>query len=292
MNEKENPMNRPCGDTHGGLVLTWLGNAGFSMVCEGRRLLIDPVIELKDEADPTISEGGHELIHPLPLRACDVDHCDLCLVTHHHMDHLAPKTIGALRDRTDLFVGPATARARFEELGVDSARLRTLAPGETLVHASFSIEAVRAAHGGSHGALHLKAFSHPEEVLGVGYVITVAGHSVYHPGDTVLLEEHFPRGAPPNEMPPTTFERLETLLLPIVEHTRTLRRLPELLAPKYVVPMHYDTYKPTARTRFWTYGDPREVRDASPIPERFVLLEQGQAFRPGSASSDAERGPN
>ncbi len=59
-----------------------------------------------------------------------------------------------------------------------------------------------------------------------------------------------------------------------------LTKLAGILAPKHIIAIHYDTYEVTEDNCFWTYGDPEETRSRTEHPERLVVLEQGETFRP------------
>lgn len=251
-------LNRPIE----GLTLWWLGNAGFAIKYDGILMFIDPVIEVKSEYDQTVSEIDLELQHELPLRATEVERSDIVLLTHHHGDHSAPKTLLMLKRTDALFICPEICLPVLDSIGVDRARVRTVNYGQSIAYKEVSIKPVRAIHGGHHGAVSLNL------ELGVGYVVRVGAHSIFHPGDTVLLEEHY------------KLDDVEILLLPICHHSRTLTVLAEILSPKYIIAMHYNTYKVTEDNCFWTYGDPEEIRSKIKYPERLVVLKQGETFRP------------
>jgi len=68
--------------------------------------------------------------------------------------------------------------------------------------------------------------------------------------------------------------------LPICHHSRTLIDLAEILAPKYIIPMHYGTYEENNKNYFWTHGDPEEAISRMKHPERLVVLEQGEILHP------------
>ena len=245
-----------------GLSLWWLGNAGFAIRYDEILMFIDPAIELKSEEDRTLSEIGLRLLDELPLRATEVESVDIVMLTHQHGDHAAPKTLAVLKDKNPLIICPSICLPVLEKIGVPRERVREVVYGEKIQYKGVSIEPVRALHGRRHGAVS------PKVELGAGYVIRVGGHSIFHPGDTVLMEGHY------------ELKDIEILLLPICGHSRTLIALPEILAPKYIIPMHYGTYEVTEDNRFWTYGDPEEIKSKIKYPERLVVLRQGEIFRP------------
>jgi L-ascorbate 6-phosphate lactonase len=246
------------------LTLWWLGNGSFAVRYRDALILIDPVCVPLDEADPLQAEVGGRLLRPFPILASDVRQLDAILITHDHGDHAGPKTLAELQRLEPLFVGPESLPGLLHtryRLGIDSSRLRVVIPGDRVRVGGISIECVRAMHGGLHGGVPW-----PVE-LGSGYLLRAGGCSVFHPGDSVLLEDHYRLG------------KVDVLLLPICTHSHTLRALPDLLSPTIVIPMHYGTFETTDANRHWTLGDPEDVRAVMAHPDRLVVLEQGEAFR-------------
>ena len=90
--------------------------------------------------------------------------------------------------------------------------------------------------------------------------------TIFHPGDSVLLQEHLEM-SPPN-----------VFLVSITEHNMWVRNA-ALLAnqwkPQYVVPMHYDTYD---EELFWTVADPAIVAThlQDDVRQHYVILPQGE----------------
>ncbi len=246
-----------------GTALWWLGNAGWAIVSDGVTVLIDPVIE-PDPDDPSRSEIGLPLVHQLPLRAGELrdGDVDLCLVTHEHGDHLAPRTMPVLVQRTRCrFVTPLSCMQEMERLGVPKARIIEARHGLPIRCKHLTIEPVKALHGHISGSVYAGA-----NFQDCGYLIGDGRRTIFHPGDSVLLQEHL-------EMhPPDVF------LVSISEHNMGVRNsalLGNLWKPQYIVPMHYDTY---AEALFWTKGDPEAVRAEldEGVREHFVVLKQGQ----------------
>jgi len=149
-----------------------------------------------------------------------------------------------------------------DEVEVDRSKVIKEKASQPVTYEGVTIEPTLVLHGGRHGLVDHN-LQH-----GAGYIVRAGGHSIYHPGDTVLLEEHY------------ELKNIEILLLPICHHSRTLIDLAEILSPKYIIPMHYGTYEVNSRNRYWTYGDPEEVIGKMRHSERLLILEQGEVFRP------------
>ncbi|MFH1084307.1 MAG: MBL fold metallo-hydrolase [Chloroflexota bacterium] len=252
-----------------GTALWWLGNAGWAIKSDDVLLLVDPVIARHPSGDSSLAEIGLPLVHALPLRADELgpDDPDLVLVTHAHGDHLAPRTIPILSERTRCrFVVPTSCAARMRDLGIPDERTIPARHGQPISHKRLTITPMKALHGHTHGAVYAGA-----NFGDCGYLIHDGRWTILHPGDSVLLQEHL------DMAPPDVF------LASITEHNlwqRNTALLANLWSPRYIVPMHYDTY---AKEIFWTVGDPSAVRallDESVRPH-YVVLPQGRGLRLG-----------
>ena len=109
----------------------------------------------------------------------DLEKADLILVTHHHKDHCKRVTLDRLKRKDTLVVAPGRCA---KELSND---FKTVKPGEKFNFNTAAIEVVQAYNteqGNSTKKQHKKGD-------GVGYLITIAGKSIYHAGDTDFIPE-------------------------------------------------------------------------------------------------------
>ncbi len=198
----------------------WLGHASFRIELGGMVIYIDP----------------WNLKHPVPA--------DLVLVTHDHHDHLSPADIRAITkpDTAILYAGKGSPELK--------GHLQAVEPGEKLIVGAAVVESVPAYN------LH-KAF-HPRASNYVGYVLTLAGVSIYHAGDTDLIPE-------------MASIRCDAALLPIggkytMDAAEAARAL-GVIKPKYGIPMHYGAI----------VGNPKDARrfqELAPKTVEVVLLQQ------------------
>ena len=220
----------------------WLGNAGFAINAAGHLLLIDPVIELASDTDTVTSEIGLPLLVPLPIRARNIDRADLVLITHDDGDHLGPKSVPELINRTHaLFVGTARTARKLRELGLPNDRMRVAHYGQPAHIGRVTVTPTPARHQESEG--------HTKRGDCCGFLIEAAGVTFWHPNDTDLLEEHL------------RVAGVDVLLLPIAPHvlgTEGGIRLAESTGAPYVIPCHYGTYDSDV---FWCTGDPAAVKE-------------------------------
>ncbi len=236
----------------------WLGNAGFAINAAGRLILIDPVIELASDTDSVTSEIGLPLLVPLPIRARNIDRADVVLITHDDGDHLAPRTVPELIERTHaLFVGTARTARKLRELGLPNDRMRVAHYGQALRIGDITVTPTVARHQESEG--------HTKRGDCCGFLIQAAGVTFWHPNDTDLLEEHL------------QVQDVDVLLLPIAPHvlgTEGAITLAESTGAPHLIPCHYGTYDSDV---FWCTGDPAAVgAGVSDAARRYHQLAVGE----------------
>jgi L-ascorbate metabolism protein UlaG (beta-lactamase superfamily) len=158
----------------GALHLWWLGQSGYLVQWEGRRLLLDPYLsdsltrKYADTDTPHV-RMTRRVIAPERLPAIDV-----VTSTHNHTDHLDAETLAPVIDRGAAFVCPA-ANAAFVQERLGRPPAFALEFGERASVAGFELEAVPAAH--------------PDPGPGyAGYLVRVGGFTIYHSGDSLVFE--------------------------------------------------------------------------------------------------------
>jgi L-ascorbate metabolism protein UlaG (beta-lactamase superfamily) len=195
--------------------LTWHGHSCFTLVTdEGARVMIDPWLDENPKAD---------------IRADDVEALDYILVSHGHFDHFADCL--PLAKRTG-----ATVVSTFEIVSFLATQGHEKGHGMNI--------------GGGHqfdfGRVKLTPALHSGSVAGddegafttacSGFLITLnSGTRLYHAGDTALIMDlQLLRG------------QVDVAILPIGDNFTMgpddAVRAVEMIAPKTVIPMHYDTF--------------------------------------------------
>jgi L-ascorbate metabolism protein UlaG (beta-lactamase superfamily) len=135
----------------------WLGHASFQITGENKVIYIDLSSETK-------ASGG----------------ADLILVTHSHPDHFDPPKIKKVSKSGTIVIAPKDCAAKLQ------GRSEIVKPGANLHHENIQVKAVE--------AYNYKRFRSPgvpfhPKGLGVGYLVTIRGKTIYHAGDTDFIPE-------------------------------------------------------------------------------------------------------
>lgn len=201
-------------------ALWFLGQAGYVIRSAGVTVAMDPY--LSDSAAVGAPEFTRRF--PPPLRPEDL-RVDLYLVTHDHLDHLDPETIGRYAHRQSTqFIAPRLAARKLHALGVPEGNIGRLDVGEDGTWSEVTIRGVFALP------------TSPDVLDTTGYLLRFAnGRTVYHTSDTAftpLLMQAAPRG-------------VDVMFVPINGKWGNLNveqavELTEVVGPRYVLPNHYD----------------------------------------------------
>ena len=241
-----------------GIGVCWLGNAGWLIRGDGRLLGVDLDLERATRISPSPVSSA-ELAPVL----------DAAFVTHVHGDHFGEHTGRTLAQQsTCTYVVPANCVEKARQLGIPDGRTVVARPRQPLEVAGVRVEPQRALHGHTNFSVYRGA-----NLDDCGYLVSLAGRRIFHPGDSVLLQDHL-----------EDLGEIDVLFVSPTLHNMHIadcRTLIETLRPQYVFPQHFGTYQPTERNSYWTVGYPDELRAAlSPeMQPRFHNLEQGQVFR-------------
>jgi L-ascorbate metabolism protein UlaG (beta-lactamase superfamily) len=195
-----------------GTRLYWLGQAGFVIETGGRRIVIDPYLSNTLEAKYAQTPFTHKRMMPAPVSPDELGDVDLVLCTHHHTDHMDPRTLAPLARRLPnlRFVVPAASAALAREraevgdnrlIPVDAGAKIEPLPGVELRALQAAHETIEPDEGGRCRFL--------------GFSVASGRTSVFHSGDCVPYEgqvEEVARAAP------------DLALLPVNGRSDLLRR--------------------------------------------------------------------
>jgi L-ascorbate 6-phosphate lactonase len=245
-----------------GTAVWWTGNAGWVIKSGGLTVGMDLDLSTANKVQPppvTAEELAGEL--------------DVAFVSHHHGDHCNVATIRALaRGTRTTLVLPKTCLRRVESLGIAKERIVVPEPLKPFEVKGVKVEPVHAIHGNQEFTVLTREKDFVEEIASkCGYVITLGGKRFFHPGDSLLTEEHL------------ALRDIDVLFVSPTVHNMHVDRssiLINKLQPKYIFPQHFGTFVETDQNRFWTRGYPEELKErlSAELQTRYHQLKQGQRF--------------
>lgn len=240
-----------------GVALCWLGND--SWLLRGQDRLIGFDLDLQD---------SDFRLHKPPVSAEELaPWLDLVFITHEHGDHFREATASVLVKQSKcIFVVPASCLKKARALGIPEDRLVIARPKQPFDLLGLHVEPVHAFHGHRGQTVHRSA-----NMDDCGYLVTIAGRTVFEPGDSVLTQDHL------------ALKGVDILFVSPTSHNMDVEpaaRLVSALAPGWIFPQHFSTYKTTPENDFWTVGRPDELRQALPreFQARYHRLAQGDVF--------------
>jgi L-ascorbate metabolism protein UlaG (beta-lactamase superfamily) len=247
---------------HEGIAVWWMGNAGW--LIKSDRLLIGIDLDLESE----------EKVQPPPLSAGQLAaELDVAFVTHHHGDHCNAPTLEALaRQARSTFVLPRKCVKEIAGLRIPGERIIVPEPGRPFDIKGIRVEPVHAVHGNQEFTVLTREPDFVESIASnCGYVLTIGGKRFFHPGDSVLTEEH------------VGLKNIDVLFVsPTVHNMHTDRSmiLINRLEPAFIFPQHFGTYRETDENLFWTRGYPDELKQrlSQELQRRYHKLKQGEMF--------------
>ncbi len=211
--------------------ILWLGQAGFRIKSPGGKIIV---------IDPWITGGPKTpAIYKNDLAA--LGHVDLLLVTHAHVDHIGDAPDLAKMHKTQLY-GPADMITPLITLGVMPAELthRFNKSGRITPLPGIKVTAVKAEHSSllvwKNPATNKLESHHAGEAM--GYIIQLEnGFKIWHMGDTGIfgdmkfISEYY---------------KPDLVMVPIggnftMAPDDAAHALREMINPKMVIPMHYNS---------------------------------------------------
>lgn len=165
--------------------LYWLGQAGFVIEAEGKRLVIDPYLSDSLAEKYRGKLYPHQRLMAAPVSPLELGRVDLVLSTHQHTDHMDPDTLRPLMAQQPglKLVAPRAAREEAtRRAGVGPERLHLIEAGERIEPLpGIFVTATRAAHE----TLERDAAGNYKFL---GYVIEIGNWRIWHSGDTIPYE--------------------------------------------------------------------------------------------------------
>ncbi|MEO5509161.1 MAG: metal-dependent hydrolase [Longimicrobiales bacterium] len=223
--------------------LTWHGHSTFSLVTDnGKRALFDPFLNGNPKSD---------------IRAEDITDLDYIFCSHGHGDHFAD-AISIAKRTGAMFVSAFELAGYVGSHGAKHTHGMSIGGGYTFDGLGY-VKLTAALHGHAIEGSEGKATTHP-----CGFLLDMNGKRLYHAGDTALMMDmQLLKG------------RVDVALLPIGDNftmgPEDAARAVEFIEPKFVIPMHYNTWDVIAQ-------DPQEFARRVGSTTTTIILEPGQSF--------------
>jgi L-ascorbate metabolism protein UlaG (beta-lactamase superfamily) len=268
-------LDKLCAAEDSAVSFCWMGNAGWLISHDNHLIAID------------LDFMSERLWHPAIDAAELAERLEYTLVTHSHGDHFNAPTIKMLIDNgPSRVILPKSCLAEAEQAGISESRIIFAIPGRTFEPAPWlSIEPTHALHGHIRCSIYMDA-----NFDDCGYIINMGGKRFFHPGDSVLLHEHF------------GIASIDVLFVSPTEHNTHVdgsRTLIEAIDPDLVFAQHFGTYPVTDDNAFWTTGYERHLRRILttdfrkryhvPVPGEIYISQSSQPSRLDSKISLAFR---
>jgi L-ascorbate 6-phosphate lactonase len=247
---------------HSAIAIWWVGNAGW--LIKSGDLLIGTDLDLSMD----------EKIQPPPITARELaGELDVVFVSHHHGDHCNVPTLKELaRANRATFVLPRPCLKEVGEIGIARERVIIPEPLAPFDVKGIHVEPVHAIHGNQEFTVLTREPDFVEKIAhNCGYVLNIGGKRFFHPGDSVLTEEHL------------ALKNIDVLFVSPTVHNMYMDRsmiLINHLQPAYIFPQHFGTYRETEEEAFWMHGYPDELklRLSQELQKRYHKLGLGEKF--------------
>ena len=257
----------------GALHLWWLGQSGFLVQWQGRRLLLDPYLSDSLTHKYAKTDKPHVRMTARVIAPERLDFIDGVTSSHNHTDHLDAETLlplMAANSGLHVVVPEANRAFAAQRLAVDPARLMGVDPDCTPTAvdvAGFRVHCVPAAH---------EALERDEarRYRFVGYVVACGPFTIYHSGDTVPYDgmvERLRRWTVDVALLPINGRKPERRVAGNLDGAEAAH-LAHAIGARCVIPCHYEMFE------FNTASPDAFVAEAQRIGQPYRTLAAGERF--------------
>jgi L-ascorbate metabolism protein UlaG (beta-lactamase superfamily) len=250
--------------------LWWLGQSGFLLQWNGKRILIDPYLSNSLTKKYATTEKPHTRMSELVVRPELLKNISIVTSSHNHTDHLDAETLlPVLKNNPSLkFVIPEANRNFVaDRLKCAKEFLVGLNDGSVVTVNGFTFHGIPAKHN------EIERDENGNSRF-MGYVIEFGKYKIYHSGDTLLFEEMVELLKP---------FKVDVALLPINGNDSARKvagnlnckeaaELAKAINAKVVIPCHYDMFT------FNTADVNNFIAEAEKINQPYKILKGGDLF--------------
>ena len=261
------PSKPPAAVDGGRMLVTFVNHSTLLLQQSGVNLLTDPIWSRR--TSPFAWIGPSRRREP-GVRWEDVPRIDIVLISHNHYDHLDLATLQRLARRGQCpFVVPAGAGGLLRSNGI--GLVHELDWGESLTLGPATVHSVPAVHFSGRGLFDRNCS------LWCGYVIQLAGRTIYFAGDTAFgdhfgwIRKRF--GAPHVAFLPIGAYEPRWFMHPVHMAPEEAVRAREILAPETSIAIHHGTFQLADEA---VDTPMRYIRRIA--PDSFVVLKNGQSL--------------
>jgi L-ascorbate metabolism protein UlaG (beta-lactamase superfamily) len=250
--------------------LWWLGQSGFLLQWNGKRVLIDPYLSDSLTKKYAATDKPHTRMSELVVRPELLRNISVVTSSHNHTDHLDAETLmPVLKNNPGIqFIIPEANRDFIaERVKYEREFPIGLNDGKSVTIEGFTFYGIPAKHN---------EIDRDEKgnCKYMGYVIEFGNYKIYHSGDTLWFDEMIDILKP---------FAVDIALLPINGNDRARKvagnlnckeaaKLGEALGVKEVIPCHYDMFS------FNTADVNEFVLEAEKINQPYKVLKGGERF--------------
>lgn len=249
------------------LYIWWLGQSGYLLQYNGKRLLIDPYLSDSLTLKYANTTKPHVRISERVVDPSLLPCIDVVSSSHLHTDHMDAATIKPIlvnNPDCKILVPEANRQAVAERLSMDFNAINGINDGTTFEHVGFQFRAIPAAHNeierDNNGNCHC-----------LGYLISVGPYRIYHSGDTLLygeLQEHIENFKPHLAFLPINGNDPSRGVAGNLNAQEAIELCKRSAIP-LLIPCHYDLFE-------FNTTDVREfVQLATEQQQQFLVLELG-----------------
>jgi L-ascorbate metabolism protein UlaG (beta-lactamase superfamily) len=250
--------------------LWWLGQSGFLLQWNDKRVLIDPYLSDSLTKKYAATDKPHTRMSEQVVKPELLQHISIVTSSHNHTDHLDAETLIPLLNNNPgiKFIIPEANRDFIaERVKCEKAFPVGLNDSNTVTIDGFTFHGIPAKHNDIDR-------DEKGNCKYMGYVIEFGDHKIYHSGDTLWFDEMIDILKP---------FRLDLCLLPINGNDPARKvagnlnceeavKLGKALGVKHVIPCHYDMFS------FNTADVSDFVKEAERVHQPYMILQGGGCF--------------